>query len=331
MKVLITHANGFMGSHLIDLLITKTNTKIYGLFSPRTPTLKNFKHLKNLSSKVTLREASCLNSRALQQAVKEIKPDIIYHFERFTRPGHAWDKPKDAYDLNVSGTQNLLASLGGNNKIRVIIESSASIYGNVSQADLPLKETSPFYLSEVSGPYEWSVAAQEAVIRKFIFEQKLNIIVGRSFNIEGPRRRTGFATSDFAYQIAMLEFLKDKKSTIKVGNLAARRDWTDVRDAVKAYYLLSHKGKSGEVYNVGSGVIKSINDVLTTLLSYSNITNYQITQDPKLGRPVDIPMLQADDSKLKSTTGWKPTIAFGQMMEDILEDWRERVKIAEYD
>lgn len=302
MKVLITHANSFMGSHLIDLLLKKENAEIFGLYSPRTPTLKNLKHISNLKKALILIEASCLSPEKIFPIIKRIKPDITFHFERFTRPEHAWNNPKDVYDLNVNATQNLLLAHVGQKqtKTRIVIESFAAIYGSVSQEDLPLKENSPFHLTESSGPYEWSIVAQEAIARQFIYEHRLDVVIGRSFNIEGPRRRTGFATSDFAYQIAMLKFFKEKETMIMVGNLAARRDWTDVRDAVKAYYLLAQKGKSGEAYNVGSGGIKSIDEVLTTLISFSKIKNYQIVEDRKLNRPVDIPMLQADFSKLKA-------------------------------
>ncbi len=327
--ILITHANGFLGSHLIDLLLTKPGPiKIVGLYSPKTPTLKNLRHVKDLTKKVDLHEASCLHAVKIAKIVSETKPDFVFHFERFTRPGYAWKEPKDAFDLNVTGTQNLLQAVDP--KTRVIIESSAVIYGSVPHTELPITETTPFYISDQSGLFEWSIVAQEAIVRRFILEKNLDVVIGRSFNIEGSRRRTGFASSDFASQIAKLEQAKTKNPVINVGNLAAKRDWTDVRDAARAFWLLAEKGKSGEVYNVGSGVIKSINEVLTALLSYSNLKRPKIEQDPKLTRPTDIPMLQADYSKL-AKLGWEPKIPFGQMIQEILSDWRRRVAANEYD
>lgn len=334
MKILITHANGFMGSHLIDLLLQEgqDSPKIFGLYSPQTPTLKNLKHIENFLQKIELREVSCTHSVGINNVLADIKPDVIFHFERFTQPGHAWENSHDAFELNVSGTINLLKAVSQNQSLaRVVVESSAAIYGHVAWEDLPLKESSPLRLNEKSGPFEWSVVAEEAYIRKFIIENNLDVVIGRSFNIEGPRRRTAFVTSDFASQIASLEKEQQENSIIKVGNLAPYRDWTDVRDAVLAYYLLSQKGQKGQVYNIGSGEIKSINEILASLIGISQLKNYQIVVDAKKMRPTDIAMLQADYSKLKEATGWEPKITYAQMIRDILDDWRRRVYENEYD
>lgn len=335
MKILITHANGFMGSYLIDLLLAQSSRteKILGLYSPRTPTLKNLNHIENLREKVELKETSCVDLASIENVFKEFCPELIFHFERFTRPGHAWEQPQETYELNLTGTANLLkACVGLNNpRPRIVVETSAAIYGNVPFSQLPIKESCPLYLNEKSGPFEWSVVGQESLIRQFIYEYGLDVVIGRSFNIEGPRRRTGFVTSDFAQQIAKLEMAGDLNPIIRVGNLSARRDWTEVRDAARAYFLLSQKGVAGEVYNVGSGVVKSINEILTTLLNFSTLKNYRIEPDPKLTRPTDIPMLQADYSKIRNQTGWQPSVPFGQMAKEVLEDWRRRVRENEYD
>jgi len=185
--------------------------------------------------------------------------------------------------------------------------------------ELPIKETNP--LRPLS-PYGVSKVAQDKLSYQYHKSYGLKIVVTRSFNHTGPRRGEVFATSNFAKQIAEIE--KGKEPVMWVGNLDARRDFTDVRDVVRAYWLAVEKGEFGEVYNICSEKARTIQEVLDLLLSMTN-KNIEVKQDPSRMRPSDVEVLQGDCSKFKKQTGWKPTIPFETTMEDLLNYWRERV------
>jgi len=203
----------------------------------------------------------------------------------------------------------------------IVIACSSEEYGLIFKNELPVKETNP--LRPLS-PYAVSKIAQEKLALQYHYSYGLKTVLTRFFNTEGPRRGQEFVTSNFAKQIAEIEKGK-REPIIYVGNLETKRDFNDVRDMVRAYWLASEKCKFGEPYNVCSGKARSIRSVLNLLLGLSKVKNIKVKQDPERLRPSDVPILQGDSSKFRKQTGWKPKIPFEKTMEDLLNYWRENV------
>jgi len=314
MRVLITGITGFVGSHLADYLLTLRDVEIFGIQRWRSPT-QNIEHLRG---KVRIFECDLRDASSVREVLEQIKPEKIFHLAAQSFVPTSWKAPSESFMTNVLGQLNLfeaVRTIGINPKIQVA--GSSEEYGMAYPNELPIKESNP--LRPLS-PYAVSKGAQDLLGYQYFMSYGMEIVRTRGFNHTGPRRPPVFVSSNFAKQIADIE--KGIKSPIiEVGNLKAKRDFTDVRDMVKAYWLALEKGKAGEVYNICSGKPYSIEEILNLLLSLSWIKP-EIRQDPNRLRPSDVPVLYGDNTKFVQETGWKPEIPFTQTLRDLLDYWR---------
>jgi GDP-4-dehydro-6-deoxy-D-mannose reductase len=317
MKVLITGISGFVGSHLAEYLLNLGNVEIYGMIRWRSDT-KNINHIKN---KIKLYEADLRDLSSIKSVIEKIKPERIFHLAAQSFVGSSFNAPQETLTTNIIGQLNIFEAarhLGINPFIQVA--GSSEEYGLVYEKELPIKETNP--LRPLS-PYAVSKVAQDMLGFQYFRSYGLNIVVTRAFNHTGTRRGEPFVSSNFAKQIAMIE--KGKQApVIHVGNLDTIRDFTDVRDIVKAYWLSLGKCPPGDVYNISSGKGYRIKEVLQILLSYAKI-KVQIKEDPERMRPSDVPILIGDSAKFRKITGWEPEIPFEKTLKDLLDYWRQNI------
>ena len=302
-----------MGSHLAEFLIQKKQ-KIYGTCLACEP-LDNIAHVKK---KIKIAECDITDFNSLRKLINRIKPDRIYHLAGFSSVGESFAKPLDVVEVNVRGTLYMLEILRKVKKrIKLLVVSSSDVYGKVKTMDLPIKETHP--LKPVS-PYGSSKACADLLAFQYYQSYGIPVIRTRSFNHTGPRQRLGFVVPDFASQIAKID-QGVSKAIMKVGNLSAKRDISDVRDVVRAYYLLMEKGRPGEAYNVCSGKAYRIETLLSTLLRFST-KDIKIRKKDKT-RPAEIPILLGDNSKMEKELGWKPRISIHKTLKDTLDYWKD--------
>jgi GDP-4-dehydro-6-deoxy-D-mannose reductase len=256
---------------------------------------------------------------ALLEAVTGAAPDAIFHLAALTHVGESWKDPLQVLQVNVIGTAALLAAARQcGTDPRVLVTSSAEVYGAVTDPSLMhLDELTP---TAPLTPYAASKLAAEALIGQACRGHGQEVIVVRPFNHIGPGQTPNFAVPALAKRIVEADRRGD--SSIPVGNLAARRDFTDVRDVVKAYRMLIESGTPGEVYNVCSGHDVAIEEIATTLLRLAG-TSLEFKTDPTLTRPVEVPVLRGDPTRLQHATGWKPEIPLDQTLADVLEYWRQ--------
>jgi GDP-4-dehydro-6-deoxy-D-mannose reductase len=317
MKVLVTGATGFVGSWLIDYLLTLPNIKIFGIKQWRSRT-ENIRHFEN---KVEFYECDLRDSSSVRQVIEKIKPDRIFHLAAQSHVPTSWLVPSGTLETNIMGELNLFEAvlrIGINPRIQ--IAGSSEEYGLVKPDELPIREENP--LRPLS-PYAVSKVTQDMLAYQYFMNYKLHIVRTRAFNHTGPRRPPNFVCSDFAFQIAEIEKGK-REPVIKVGNLSAIRDFTDVRDIVKAYWLALEKGEPGEVYNIGSQKGRKIREVLEILIELSSRKDIKIHEEPARLRPTDVPVLYCNCEKFKKITDWEPEIPFEQTLKDILQFWREK-------
>ncbi|HLD24532.1 MAG TPA: GDP-mannose 4,6-dehydratase [Patescibacteria group bacterium] len=315
-KALITGIAGFVGSHMAELLLSK-GYEVYGLCRPRS----KMDHIESIKSKLHLEDADLLDSHSLYTTINSIKPDYIFHLAAQSFVPTSWGSPAVTLEVNIVGSANVFESVRQAGIDPVIqIACSSEEYGLVHPEEVPIKETNP--LRPLS-PYAVSKLAMDYLGYQYFESYKMKIIRTRGFNHTGPRRGDTFAESTFAKQIALIEKGK-QEPVIYVGNLEASRDYTDVRDMVRAYLLAVEKCDSGEVYNIATGKAIKIADVLSMMLEMSKV-KVEIKQDPKRMRPSDVPILIGDSSKFVVKTGWKPEIPFTKTAQDLLNYWRERV------
>jgi GDP-4-dehydro-6-deoxy-D-mannose reductase len=317
LNCLITGITGFAGSHLAEYLLSLGNCEVHGTIRWRSRT-ENIDHLKG---KIHLHDCDLRDSGSVYRLIADLKPDRIYHLAAQSYVPMSWTAPQETFVTNVIGQLNIFEAVRATGcSCRIQIAGSSEEYGLVMPDETPIKETNP--LRPLS-PYAVSKVAQDLMGYQYHQSYKMHIIRTRGFNHTGPRRGMVFVTSNFARQIAEIE--KGKREPILyVGNLEAVRDFTDVRDTVRAYYLILEKGVPGEVYNVATGKGYKIRQVLEILQGLST-AKFQIKQDPKRLRPSDVELLIGDPTKLKSATGWEPQYSFEQTLKDLLDYWRERV------
>jgi len=308
MKALITGVNGFVGQHLSEFLLGK-GYQVYGIDMQDNNDNKKVKYIK----------CDITNFRSVNAAIKNSKPDLIFHLAAVSSPQSCENNPELTKKVNINGTENILLSCFVN-KInpKVLITSSAQVYG--APVYTPIDEK---HQIKPINKYGESKLEQEKAALKFFREKKIAVIISRSFNHIGPGQLTGFVCSDFAKQIAEIE-KGVAKSEIHTGDLSKKRDFTDVRDIVKAYLLLLQKGVPGEIYNIGSGKAYEMKFILEKLVSYSKIKIKIIEDKNKFGKG-DIPVLQANNRKFVNLTGWKPEIKIEDTLKDILNFWRKQV------
>ena len=321
MKILITGITGFVGAHLAEYCLKMPDVAVSGtiLSHHLGDELRRIDHIKD---KIELIECNLANSVAAQRAVQKTMPDKIFHLAAQSFVRVSWDGPEDTISNNIMSELNIFEAcraLGINPIIQ--IAGSSEEYGLVHENELPIKETNP--LRPLS-PYAVSKVGQEMLGYQYYKSYGLKTVLTRAFNHEGPGRGEHFVTSTFAKQIAQIE--KEKKDPyVSVGNLDARRDYTDVRDVVRAYWLASKKCEFGKPYNICSGKDWRIGEVLNYLLSKSIRKDIKIVQDPERMRPSDVQVLLGDYSEFNKATGWNPQIPFTKTLDDLLDYWRQRV------
>ncbi len=277
-------------------------------------------HLRNSGDDVVQidQEVEITDPGALLAAVSEAAPDAIYHLAAITHVGQSWDEPLRVLEVNVLGTAALLAAARecGSNP-RILVTSSAEVYGAITDpSQLPLTEDSP---TLPLSPYAASKLAAEAVCTQAWLGHGQHVVVVRPFNHIGPGQSPNFAVSALSKRIVDAE--RSGAGEIRVGNLSARRDFTDVRDVVRSYRMLVESGAPGAVYNMCSGRDVSIQEIADRLLAAAGST-VRLVPDPALMRPVEVPVLRGDPTRLTSATGWVPELSLDQTLTDVLEYWR---------
>lgn len=314
MKALITGITGFAGSHLAEYLLSRGDVEVYGTYRLRS----RMDHIQHLINKVKLVECELKDPHSVYQMIIDIRPDLIFHLAAQSFVPTSWNSPTDTLTNNIVSQVNILEAVRKFDiDCKIQIACSSEEYGMVYPEETAIKETNP--LRPLS-PYAVSKVAQDYLGYQYHQSYGLNIVRTRTFNHTGPRRGEHFVTSNFAKQIAQIE-LGMQQPKLFVGNLRAKRDFTDVRDVVRAYWLSLEKGESGELYNIASGMAITIDEMLQTLLSFTD-AKIEIEVDPNRLRPSDVEILLGDSSVFQARTGWVPEIPFGQTMEDLLNYWR---------
>lgn len=315
MRSLITGVSGFAGSHLADYLASQPSAKVWGC--DRTDERRPF-HPPALR----LRAVDVCDAAAVRVLLTECQPDHIYHLAGQAFVGSSWADPWDTLETNMRAQVNLLEAMRAVcPAARMLVIGSNEEYGRLQPEDLPVREITPL---RPDSPYGVSKIGQDMLGLQYHLSYGLHIVRARPFNHIGPRQNPKFVAPAFASQIAALEAGR-QPPILRVGNLTARRDFTDVRDMARAYALALALGAPGEVYNIGSGRSRGIQELLDILLSYST-RSITVELDPARLRPSDVAEAVCDATKFKTHTGWAPTISFEQTLKDLLE--YERAQLA---
>ena len=325
-RALITGITGMVGSHMVDYLLENTNWEVVGMYRWRSP-LDNISHLVpriNAKDRISLVYGDLRDSTSINHVIKEVRPDYVFHLAAQSFPKTSFSSPEDTLDTNVQGTFRVLEALRQYTPEAIVhVCASSEVFGRVPQEKLPIDEECSFH---PASPYAISKVGTDLAGRYFAEAFNMCVMTTRMFTHTGPRRGDVFAESTFAKQIALIEAgLQDP--TIKVGNLDSLRTFADVRDAVRAYYMLVTKAPiGGEYYNIGGQYTTTIKDMLDTLISMSKkSTEISVEVDPDRLRPIDADLQVPDTSKFFKHTGWEPEISFNTTMSDLLDYWRQRV------
>lgn len=323
-KVLITGITGFAGSHLVDYLLKNTDYEIYGMKRVNS-SLRNIHHALN---QITLLDADLLDETSLIKLLQKVKPDQIYHLGALSWVSPSWEMPAVYMQTNAIGTVNLFEAMRvAGCKARVLTSATPEEFGDVPQELLPITEKTRI---KPINPYAASKAAQDMVCITYHASYGMDIVRTRAFNHEGPRRDKHGAIASFAYQIARIE-LGLQESIIKVGNLSATRNFTDVRDTVRAYYLAMEKGIAGELYLIGTDQIYTMEQVLHMLISLSSkASEIKVEVDPERIRPTELMTFIGDYTKFKSISGWEMEYPINETLKSVLGYWRDFVSQGMY-
>ena len=320
-RVLITGITGFVGSHLAEYALAQ-GAEVWGSSRWRSKT-ENIDHMRE---QLHLVECDLRDLSSVQHLVEQAAPDYIVHLAAQSFVAASWHAPAETLYTNSVSQVNLLEAIRPKRAAaaRFLAIGSSEEYGLVREDELPIKETNA--LRPLS-PYAVSKVTQDLMGYQYFQSYQLPIVRTRAFNHEGPRRGDVFVTSNFARQIAEIEAGK-RPRVMQVGNLKARRDYTDVRDIVRGYWRLLEEGESGDVYNLCTGRAWAIQDVLDFLLGQSRVRDITVREDPTRLRPSDVPVLLGDPSKVRRAVGWEATIPFEQTLRDLLDYWRARITAA---
>jgi GDP-4-dehydro-6-deoxy-D-mannose reductase len=295
-RAFITGGGGFVGGHLAQ-------------------------HLKESGDEVTVADRECdvTDHAAVSGALTATKPDVIYHLAAMTSVAESWSRPNEFTRVNVLGTAHLLdAAHEAVPEARVVIVSSAEVYGIVREDELPLTENSP---TVPANPYSTSKLEAELVAREAVRSRHQSVVIARPFNHIGPGQSTAFVVPALVRRL--LDATAEGRHFIFVGDLTTRRDFSDVRDVVRAYRLLSEWGRPGEAYNVASGHDVALADIAEEIRRRIN-PDVELLVDPELLRPVEMPVSRGSSQKLHDTTGWEPTIALARSLDDVIAVERAR-------
>jgi GDP-4-dehydro-6-deoxy-D-mannose reductase len=312
LKALITGISGFVGSHLAEYLLEATDWGVAGtVFGP-------YGNITDLGDQLELYPAELSRLEVVAFILEQAQPDAIFHLAAQPLVSTSQRDPWGTLETNIRMQLSLLEGVA---KVRpgcrVLVVGSSEEYGQVSPEQLPVDENTPL---RPMNPYALSKVAQDLMGLQYHLAHKLQIIRVRPFNHIGPRQGLGFVTADFASQIAAAE-LGLQRPVISVGNLDARRDFSDVRDVVRAYTALITQGAPGQVYNIGAGESHSVQEILDTLLGMSRVS-IEVQQDPDRMRPSDMPDIVCDATRVHELCGWRTTIPFAQSLRDVLDYWR---------
>lgn len=315
MRALITGISGFVGSHLAEYLLAHTDWQISGTVYGR---LDNIAHLRQ---RLALFPAELSHLDVVRFIVEEAQPDYLFHLAAQPIPSLSYHDPWFTLENNIRSQLNMLeavAQLGL--ACRVLVVGSSEEYGAVSPADLPIDEETPL---RPTSPYAVSKVTQDLLGLQYWLSRRVEAVRVRPFNHIGPRQRRGFVAPDFASQIAEIE-AGLRPPVMAVGELNVARDFSDVRDIVAGYHLALTQGQAGEVYNLGAGQARSVQELLDTMIASSSVP-IAVTRDPDRVRTVETPRIVADCTRLRQQTGWTPGIPFHQSVADVLDYWRDQV------
>ena len=338
MKALITGVTGMVGSHLVDFLLNETEWDIYGVCRWRSP-MDNVEHLLtrvNNKDRVFFEYADLNDQVSLCTVLNRVKPDYIFHLAAQSYPKTSFDSPIETMNTNILGTCRLLEAVrlcmqaDGMYKPVIHVCASSEVFGKIPMEKKPetgIHEECTFH---PASPYAISKVGTDLLGRYYAEAYGMTVMTTRMFTHTGPRRGDVFHESTFAKQIAMIEKgLIDP--VVHVGNLDSLRTYADVRDAVRAYYMLvTIDPIAGEYYNIGGNYTCTVGDTLHKLISLSTKKDViKIVTDPERLRPIDADLQVPDCRKFKEHTGWEPQISFDQTMEDLLNYWRKRLERGE--
>jgi GDP-4-dehydro-6-deoxy-D-mannose reductase len=314
LRALITGVAGFVGGHLAETIVAQPEWEVWGSIIAESDRANVIEGVQTLTT--DLREPE--QARVL---VETARPDVIFHLAAQAFVPLSWTDPWGTYETNIRGQLNLLEALNRlGSTARVLVVGSNEVYGQARAEDLPLNEQAPL---RPTNPYAVSKLVQDFMGLQYFLDRRLPIIRVRPFNHIGPRQNERFVAPSFAKQIVEIE-RGLREPVLRLGNMAAQRDFSDVRDMVRAYLLAIEKGEPGEVYNIGTGRAHSVREMLDIMLAHSPVQIAEET-DPAKFRPSDTPIYYADPSKFKRQTGWEPQFSFEQTCVDILNDWRGRI------
>lgn len=333
-RALITGITGMVGSHLADFLLENTDWKIYG-FCRWNDSLENIEHLSdeiNKKERIELIYGDLNDLASLMDTVEKSVPNYVFHLAAQSYPQTSFSAPLETLETNILGTTKLLEAFRksthfykstGQKSPVIHVCASSEVFGRVDFDQLPIDEECRFH---PASPYAISKVGTDLIGRYYAEAYGMKVMTTRMFTHTGPRRGDVFSESTFAKQIAMIEAgLQEPK--IYVGNLESLRTYADVRDAVKAYYMLvTINPKGGQYYNIGGKKTMKISEMLDYLISQSTVDNIEIVTDPERLRPIDADLQVPDTSKFEHHTKWKPEYTFEQTMNDLLQYWRDKVK-----
>ncbi len=322
MKVFITGIEGFVGGHLAKFLLAG-NHEVTGTVwnENQIPEIQEYFPI------VGLYPADVRNYDVMVEILKSTSPDTIVHLAAQSSGAYSYKNPRLTFEINVLGTVNLLETIAQEAPdARIVMVCSADVYGKVGEDQIPIKEATPFH---PVNPYSVSKVTQDFLGLQYYYSHGLNIVRVRSFPHTGPGQNPIFALPSFARQISEIESTEFPKP-MSVGNLDVIRDYLDVEDVVRAYALLIEHGEAGEVYNVASGVGRSLRDLLDSMISLST-QEIEVVEDPALIRPSDVPRLIGDATKFRELTGWRPTVEMKETLRRLLDYWRGKWEVAAED
>lgn len=318
-RVLVTGIAGFAGSHLANYLVhTEAGIELHGVIH------RHERRIQHLQGKLQLHRGDLRNALWISELIQAVQPELTLHLAAWSDVGGSWQQPWTTYELNIQCQLHLLEALRRwAPHCRTLVITSNEVYGLVQPADLPIAEITPF---RPNNPYGVSKIAQDMMALQYWNSHRLPTIRARSFNHIGPDQADDFVASAFARQIAEIE-VGLRPPVVAVGNLDAERDFTDVRDIVRAYWLVLNCGEAGAVYNIGSGQRYAIRHLLDELLALSKST-VEVTVDPARLRPSDVPMSVCDNRQLVAATNWQPEITLRRSLSDLLNHWRAQISPA---